>query len=321
MTAAEYQVVVAGANHYFYNTVWSPSSGLPGSMDDWDKITQGGGTAGACAPGGGQRLTEAQQQAVGSAYITSFFRMELGGEHRFSELWRGRQAPPPSASFAKVSTTYLAPGLPGERLEVNHLAAIGDLTENALGGGVELAGFETSGLCGGSGQTEECVGGVFAGKRLEPHGYTTFGGTTTPGLGMVQLRWNSPGASLSNELPRPTGRIGSYRELTFRAVVDFSDAHNADAAEMPMHVLLTDGAGRKHSVSTSDYGQELTSPDLLTVAHDGAGHDLPVRRLLLQQIRVPLSAFDVRLQDVRSVSLVFDGARGAVDVGDLAFSD
>ncbi|MFD5400009.1 hypothetical protein [Streptomyces griseorubiginosus] len=72
---------------------------------------------------------------------------------------------------------------------------------------------------------------------------------------------------------------------------------------------------------TSDYGQELTSPELLTFAHDGAGHDLPVLRLLLEQIRVPLSAFDVRLQDVGSVSLVFDGARGAVDVSDLAFSN
>ncbi len=317
----KYQVVVAGANHYFYNTVWSPSSGLPGAMDDWDKITRAGGTGGACAPDSGQRLTEEQQQAVGSAYITSFFRMELGGERQFSGLWRGSLAPPPSASFAKVSTSYLAPALPGERLDLNHLAAGGDLTKNALGGGVELAGFEPSGLCGGSGQTEACLSGVFAGKKLEPHGYTTFGSSTTPGLGMVQLRWSRAGASLNNELPGPARRIGSYREITFRAVLDFSDAHDADTADVPMHVVLTDGEGQKASVSVSDHGRQLTSPDLLTVANGGAGHDLPVRRLLLKQIRVPLSAFDIGLQDVRSVSLVFDGARGAVDVSDLAFSN
>ncbi|MFF2125808.1 hypothetical protein ACFVW1_10440 [Streptomyces olivochromogenes] len=322
-TSPKYQVVIAGANHYFYNSAWSPSSGLPGAMDDWDKITAAGGTGGACAPGSGERLTEAQQQAVGSAYITSFFRLRLGGERQFAGLWEGSRSLPPSASFARVATTYLAPAASGARRDVNPLSGPGDLTENALGGGVALTGFETPEFCGGAGQATECLGGNYAGKKLEPHGSTAFRGTASPGLGLLRLRWDHAGASLVNELPASARRVGTYRDLTFRAALDFSDAHNADVTDVPVRVVLTDGAGRQASLSTADHGGRLTPPAALTDVGDGAGHQLTVRRLLLSQIRVPLRAFGgIDLDDVRSVGLVFDGTpRGSVDLSGLSFSD
>lgn len=320
--APKYQVAIAGANHYFFNTEWSPNSGRPGAMDDWERAVQMGGKGGACAPDSGKRLSEAQQQAVSAAYITSFFRLQLGGERQFAGLWEGRQALPASASFAKVSTTYR----PGERLDVNRLRSSGDLRRNAAGGAVSLTGFTSPGFCGGENQAKRCLGGDYATQqyRLEPHGYMQILDKEPPGTNLLQLRWDRPGAFMRNELSAGSRSISRYRNLTFRSVVDFSDPRNAGATRIPLRVVLTDAKGRQASVSTSDYGVDPAVPDLLATVSDPKTHRvLGIRRLLLNQSRIPVSAFRaIDLDDVRSVILVCDGTdRGAVDITDLSFSD
>lgn len=325
-SAPKYQVAIAGANHYFFNSVWSPAGRNPGSMDDWDRVLKDGGKGGVCAPENGARLSETQQRTVASAYITSFFRLQLGGERQFAGLWEGRNTVPSSASFAKVATSYHAPDRPSERLDVNGLRSSDDLTRNELGGKVELTGFTATGLCGGAAQAKNCLSGDYTpyARKLQPHGYTKPGDTESPGMNLVQLRWDHPGASLRNEIPKRTRPVGSYRNLAFRAAVDFSDARNAGATEIPIRVVVTDGSGRQASVSTTDYGQGLEVPDLLAnVSAPNPSGVLGVRRLLLSQVRIPTGAFrSVDLGDVRSVALVFDGTQqGAVVVSDLAFTD
>lgn len=324
--APKYQVAIAGANHYFYNTAWSPDSGEPGAMDDWDRAVKMGGKGGACASGSGERLTQKQQQAVAASYITSFFRLQLGGESQFAGLWEGRDALPSSASFAKVSTTFHAPDRPGKRLDINRLRSDDDLRRNAAGGGVTLEGFSDPGFCGGESHAKRCLGGDYTKEpyRLEPHGYMQILDTEPPGTNLLQLRWDRPGAFLRNELSEGSRDVAPYRNLTFRSVVDFSDPRNADATRIPLRVVLADSKGRQASVRTTGYGQDPTVPDLLTTVTDPKSHStLPIRRLLLSQVRIPVQAFrSIDLGDIRSVTVVCDGTeRGALDITDLSFSE
>ncbi|GAA3036937.1 hypothetical protein GCM10020000_13290 [Streptomyces olivoverticillatus] len=323
----KYQVAIAGANHYFYNTAWSPDSGEPGAMDDWDRAVKMGGKGGACASGSGERLTQKQQQAVAASYITSFFRLQLGGESQFAGLWEGRDALPSSASFAKVSTTFHAPDRPGKRLDINRLRSDDDLRRNAAGGGGHTRGFQRSRFLRGASRTPR---GVWAATTRRSR--TGWSRTATcrswtrnpPGTNLLQLRWDRPGAFLRNELSEGSRDVAPYRNLTFRSVVDFSDPRNADATRIPLRVVLADSKGRQASVRTTGYGQDPTVPDLLTTVTDPKSHStLPIRRLLLSQVRIPVQAFrSIDLGDIRSVTVVCDGTeRGALDITDLSFSE
>ena len=64
--APKHYVLVMGANHNFYNTVWSPSSSFPGSANDWFLLVPGGRSDPQCGSGRtSRRLTEAQQRGTG----------------------------------------------------------------------------------------------------------------------------------------------------------------------------------------------------------------------------------------------------------------
>src|SRR5215211_4289046 len=91
--------LVMGANHNFYNTIWSPSSPFPGTANDWLAFVPGGRSDSQCGTvRGNQRLTEAQQRGTGLAYMSAFFRAYVGGETQFLPILTGDAPPPPSAA-------------------------------------------------------------------------------------------------------------------------------------------------------------------------------------------------------------------------------
>ncbi|MEV0705872.1 hypothetical protein AB0I53_49345 [Saccharopolyspora sp. NPDC050389] len=78
--------LIHGANHNFYNTTWSNG---PGSFDDaknYEPKDKPAPPAGQCYSNDGKyteqkQLTQDQQREVGDAYLSTFFRRYLGGEH------------------------------------------------------------------------------------------------------------------------------------------------------------------------------------------------------------------------------------------------
>ena len=99
-TAPKHYELVMGANHNFYNTIWSPSSPFPGAANDWLAFVPGGHSDSQCGSGKtSQRLTEAQQRGTGLAYMSAFFRAYVGGETQFIPILTGDAPPPPSAQL------------------------------------------------------------------------------------------------------------------------------------------------------------------------------------------------------------------------------
>lgn len=72
------QVITRGANHNFYNTVWTGDDN-GGSPDPW---------CGADESGNGRDEPE-EQRAHGDALMASFFRAFVGGEAAFRSYWNG----------------------------------------------------------------------------------------------------------------------------------------------------------------------------------------------------------------------------------------
>ena len=98
-TARIHQFFVHGANHSFFNTQWSPSSGQVTAGDDANSQAQPPLPApGHCRTTGEpiideKQLTEAEQRRVGVGYISAFFRRYLAGETAFDALLTGREHP------------------------------------------------------------------------------------------------------------------------------------------------------------------------------------------------------------------------------------
>jgi dienelactone hydrolase len=88
-----FQYFIPGANHDFFNTQWSPSSGQIGAYDD---ATPAG--PGRCKSGidsTDKQLTETQQRLVATTYISAFYRRYLLGDQRTMPLLTGAVKPLP----------------------------------------------------------------------------------------------------------------------------------------------------------------------------------------------------------------------------------
>lgn len=65
---------VIGANHNFWNTVWTPGTGVADAIDDADELVD---TDPACAPGSPTRLSADQQLAIADEVVPRFLLAHL----------------------------------------------------------------------------------------------------------------------------------------------------------------------------------------------------------------------------------------------------
>jgi hypothetical protein len=310
--APKHYVLVMGANHNFYNTVWTPSSGIPGAANDWLAFVPGGHSDSQCGSvPGNQRLTEAQQRGTGLAYMSAFFRSYVGGESQFIPILTGDAPPPPSAKTNALFVSYHAPDLPNLRLDVNRLLDNTSLSLNFLGGAVIPTALTPYDLCGGDAPpANKCLPGAL--NAQQPH---TTPSARSSARGMTQLRtgWNDLTGNYRNNIPAALGNVSGFQAVQFRVSVNFADARNLAGLAQDFRVVLTDASGAASSVRVSDVSGALYFPP---------GNTGPVPKVVLNTVRVPLSAFGgVNLNAVRSVQFAFnERLQGALLITDVAFA-
>jgi hypothetical protein len=115
--APKYAVLALGANHNYFNRMWTPDQFSPGtctehpascvSRDDWQ--SHRGGTDSFCEAGqaGNGRLNSRQQRGFARAYVAAFFRRYLLGATQFDPLLTGHARPPVSAQTSAISQGYV----------------------------------------------------------------------------------------------------------------------------------------------------------------------------------------------------------------------
>lgn len=311
-TAPKHYLLVMGANHNFYNSVWSPSSGIPGATDDWLAFVPGGNSDSQCGSGkGNHRLTEAQQRGTGLAYMSAFFRAYVGGESQFLPLMTGDAPAPPSASTDELFLSYHAPDDPLLRRDVNRLLDATNLTRNTLGGAATQSGLSPYDLCGGPApQPATCLPGEA--NARQPH-TTPSARSSMSGLSQLRTGWGNLSALYRNDLPTTTRNVSGFQAVQFRVSVNFADERNIIGALQDFSIVLTDSSGRTSAVRVSDYSKALFFPP---------GEVGPVPKVVLNTVRIPLTAFaGVNLNNVRSVQFKFDQRlAGALLITDVAFA-
>ena len=303
--------LVMGANHNFYNTIWSPgSSPFPGAANDWLAFVPGGHSDSHCGSGKtSQRLTEAQQRGTGLAYMSAFFRAYVGGESQFIPLLTGDAPPPASAQTSNLFVSYHAPA--GLRLDVNRLLNDTNLTTNTLGAAATQTALTPYELCGGDApQPQRCI--PEANNAQQPH---TTPSARSPLRGLSQLKtgWNDITGNYRNNIPAALGNVSGFQAVQFRVSVNFADVRNFAGLAQDFRVVLTDASGSSASVRVSDVSGALFFPP---------GEVLAVPKVVLNTVRIPLSAFSgVNLNAVRSVQFTFnERLQGGVLITDVAFA-
>jgi hypothetical protein len=280
-------IVVMGANHNFFNTVWTPSFGYPGSFND--------GLSGC--PG---RIGEADQRNVGRVYITDYFRRYVGGTMKFDKFFTGAKIPS-SIAPVNVKVTYLAPDVGSKRRDLDRFNVSSSLTTNDLGGSVITSGLTVADWCAETG-ADPCVTGTYQSKDIH-----------LTGLPQGILGWAASTGFLRLNVPSGSGDVSGYDVLQFRTEVNPAYAANNGVARQNLSVVLMDGSGGSASVAASS----VPNDDAL-IYPEG----IPSGHVIMNQIRFPLSMFaGVDLTDVTQVRLVFDQAnKGTIDVSDMAFT-
>jgi hypothetical protein len=295
-------VEIMGANHNFFNTIWTPGGFEAGAFDDW-----GGGSDPVCGSiSGSERLTAQQQRDFGLAYMAGFFRLYIGGETAMKPYFDGTEIQPHSVSFADLHTAYHAPA--NERRTVNNFITSADLTKNLLGGQVTKKGLTPFDLCGGDPpEPSTCVS---AGSAQQPH---TVGSAFSPKHGLSQLRfaWSKKRSFMINTIPGASRDVSGFETVSFRIAQNITASHPTEN----MSVILKDASGSKNSVAVNKWADALFQPKGTT------GGLTP--KEILNTVRIPLSAFSgVDLTAVSQVTLKFNRTRpGSVLMTDLAFND
>jgi hypothetical protein len=277
-------VTVMGANHNFFNTVWSPSGTFPGTFDD-----------GVCI----NRLTERDQRTAGSMFIVSYFRRYLAGTVALDPMWIGARVPSALAP-AKALVTYLPPDDPARRLDLDRFVSNNSLTQNALGGNVTTHGLTLVDWCPDT-LRFPCVPGPLQWSDVH-----------ITSLHHAVLGWGNSTGAVRFAIPPGNGDVSALSAIQFRVGVNPGFRANRGIKMQNLVVELTDASGTSVGVPASSINRAaLAYPP-----------ELPTGHFILNQLRFPLTSFTgVDLRHVTGVRLIFGATKqGVIDVSDMAFT-
>lgn len=293
--APKHNVVLMGANHNFFNTVWTPGSYIAGGSDDWFS-----GTDQQCGTIYASRFDTTTQKAALNAYAAAFFRTYIGHEKQFAPILEVNDIVPPASSMLDSSDVYVSyhPGRT-KRLDINRIDTVKNDTVNTMTGAVTKYALVSSGICGGGLSMANCGLGI-----AEPHA----GNFSVKGLAQMRLRWNDTTEWYQNELPIAYQDLTYYQSLIFRTSVNHNEM--SPGPNVDFNVQLIDSAGNIASQPVSKYTHALYYEPGTTSA-----------RILFNTISLPLNSFSgINMAKVKYVKFLFNrSTAGSILISDLAF--
>lgn len=303
----KHSVLVMGANHNFFNTVWTPGSYIAGTSDDWDD-TYGNndihcGTIGTES----KRLTPSEQQAVLVTYASAFFRLYIGNETAFAPILEADDIIPPISSTLDSSGIFVSYHAPiSKRMDINReLTESSELT-NTISGAVTSGGLLKYDIC--SDDLAEINCSVSASNDKEPHS----GSSGVLGMPQLGMRWDGPTDFYQNIIPVVNQNFSVYQNLQFRAAVDFSEATSGQ--DYNFTIQLIDALGAVSSKLVQNYTNVMFYPPGTEL------WELP--KVCFNSIKIPLNDFTgIDLTQVQKIKFLYDQTTlGSIYITDLMLS-
>nr|WP_321891899.1 hypothetical protein [Burkholderia cenocepacia] len=323
-TASRYQVFVKGANHNFYNTVWTEDN--DDNPDDAENVY--------CAHrSNGPRLNADDQQRGGKFLINSFMRLQVGGEQQFTAYWNSHAQLPDDACpggqrpcDARVVVTTQRDA--ANRMMIQRFEEGDSLARNLLGGSLAFSGFDALARCtmplGSSRTVGNCTPGRLDG--FEYHGYAREPDGPSASRGLLSIAdhleasWSTPNATITTDLKGLS--VKGYDSLTFRLAV-------VRPMGQEVVVTLTDATGKSASVNASDFSdglylgpQQKADGRPLVDAIEDKQFGNGAAPMLLNMVAIPVAAFpNIDTARLAQLSLKLPKPAGKVAITDIEFQN
>jgi hypothetical protein len=281
-------VWIHGANHNYFNTVWTPSPPLPtpnpydGAEDDGSFWT-------------GPKITDVEQRRIALSTIVGFMRQQLQGIQPYREVFTGRLQ---LAALRKDMMHWSYQDAVRLRVDDFQQGMPGAIATNSLNGPVTLSpGFTQSA------ETSFGAGGA----PSDPCFYHQTWG--------VKLGWNSA-QTYASELPAGQQDVKAYTHLSFR-VTQIPDALLSPVGSpknLQVNLQDTDGDSAAWDLDTDDF-TPIPYPYQRAVGNV---------QCQMKTVRIPLRSFTknnsaVELDKIQKVVIKFPGT-GLVGIDDIHFS-
>jgi PKD repeat protein len=310
-TTPKHNLMMLGANHNFFNTVWTPGEFPAGTADDWRYVdgTQSDEHCGTSSPGNGRFDAETQRNSL-LAYGSAFFRVYIGGETEFDPILKVEDVTPPVSSTLDGSEIFMSyhPGN-DKRVDINRTDSEDTEDTNTLGEDASENGLVVYDICGDDFGEQYCIG-AGAGNAQEPHNKN--GGVAVLGLSQLELEWNSADDWYRNDIPSFMEDFTNFDAVQFRASVNFDTS--TPEVDLNFSVELTDNTGASSIVAVEDYSEALYFPP------GDYGTTLP--RTMHNTISIPVEDFaGIDLTNVSYIRFLFnESGNGGILVSDLIVS-
>ncbi|WP_155810876.1 hypothetical protein [Phyllobacterium sp. UNC302MFCol5.2] len=308
--APHYQIMVKGANHNYYNTVWVE--------DDFDRNAPLYCDA---ARQDSIRLSEDNQRRSGNFLISSFMRYHVGGEQKFATYWNAAARLPnaacPSTDGPCDERVVLSVQKGADKRKlIQRFERSDSMARNEFGGSFSLSGFDEAAFCTmglGSTGVSDCKPGRLEhfdyGDGIRPQGFLSI-------ADHFELAWSKSHASIATDLKGLSAK--SYDTLTFRIAV-------VRPTGQEVNVTLTDKSGKAATVAASAFTDALYNVPRkmekgLPMIDDPRDAPFADRKMasLLNMVAIPLKAFGgIDMTGLKELKLSFPKESGKVAVTDI----
>lgn len=293
--SAKHSFLIMGANHNFYNTVWTPGLFPHTPRDDWHNIDDP-----HCGKDSDRRLSADEQRAIALTITTAFFRNYLGGESQFLDFLMGDEKAPGSSGTEDYFISYHPPA--SNVLNVNTLDSSARIHTNTLGDESGEFGLSDYEICG---EENRCLPSVY--YLIDPY----------QDINQLKASWHG-NAWYRNILPPAYRDVSNHDVLQLRVGVNFIDS--PENLNQDFHIQLRDAQEQVSSVRVSEFSNALYYPPGATKEPMQGYYLLPVT--LLNTVRIPLSAFTgIDVTNITEIRLEMgESNQGSILVSDIAFT-
>lgn len=304
-----------GANHNFYNTVWTPGVYAYSVSDDWGATS----TDAVCGPRAATniRMTAKEQYDMGTAYMAGWFRLTLGGEDQFLPMFDGSGSVPAVLNGEDVRSMATAPS--------SARATITSFEQGSTP--VRTQGAASANVCAStSGRTvaqtlPACT--TTLGTAAVPHWTPATYGGNVPATPVTKLTWTalSTGTTVqtaseaSVSVPKAARNASDFDRLSVKVAADETVTTGTD-----LTLKVVDHNGKT-------YSSLISALNPLALTRLPASGSATLKKIVLQQVNVPTTALadaGLDLSDIREVRFTAATgadatATGAAFLSDLAF--
>ncbi|WP_185994829.1 Ig-like domain-containing protein [Nocardioides campestrisoli] len=305
-------VWVMGANHNFYNTVWTPGLYAYSVSDDWGtaarRVEPTCGTDPSVAETS-LRLSPAEQYEQGSAYMSAWFRLTMGGERRFLPMFDGSGQVPASLDGADVRTVATAPA--SARSTIATFESASPLVRRF--GSVSLT--PCASLSGRTTAQDLAPCATTLGSAQAPHWTPASNGGNVPATPVTRMEWTA-GDEVRVSVPPALRDASRHERLSVKVAA-------SESVEVGTDLVLTvvDGTGATWSEPVSELNPYALTR-LPTSTSSAATSTL--KKVVLQQVNVDLDTLadaGLSVTDLREVRFTpaEDAPVGGAYLSDLAF--